>query len=403
MKLLWYEIRKADSKAKGLTFSGWNIGSLGIMPDTTFWLFYNTYRKSSDLRRCINEIMNTTAKKGFICSNGSDNIEDRAIIDYLWYDKWFSSIKKHAMRDLLITGNIFLLKIKAQSWKPLWLQRLDPRTMRVYIDEFWDVIKYEQRVGGKIITYTTNEIAHFVEELDPDNEAIGLSIMEGMITDVLADTEAWLTNYYFFKNGGVPGHLVMLQEWMNEDEQENAISQLKKTFGGWGKNKHKIWVAAWIQDIKKIQDSMEDMQYEILRRFTTERICSGYGVPKIILGYTEWVNYTNAENQYKKFIENTILPYEELLGERLNKIISDENVSKNKVVIVSDHIDNYIASIDNVVKQMQYWLITVNEWRQELWYEPFNVEEANQPLISRSLELLSDVWLSDYTPLNGNT
>lgn len=84
--------------------------------------------------------------------------------------------------------------------------------MRVFIDEFGEVLKYEQRVGGKVQTYTVEEIAHYWEELDPDNEAIGLSIMEGMITDVLADTEAGLTNYYFFKNGGIPGHLVVLAE-----------------------------------------------------------------------------------------------------------------------------------------------------------------------------------------------
>ena len=45
---------------------------------------------------------------------------------------------------------------------------------------------------------------------------------------------------------------------------------------------------------------MADMQYEVLRRFTTERVCAGYRVPKIISGYTDGVNYTNTETQYKK-------------------------------------------------------------------------------------------------------
>lgn len=59
--------------------------------------------------------MNTTAKKGFICSNGSDNVDDTLISDYLKYGNGFMSLKKHIIRDLMITGNIFLLKIKAQS------------------------------------------------------------------------------------------------------------------------------------------------------------------------------------------------------------------------------------------------------------------------------------------------
>jgi hypothetical protein len=36
------------------------------------------------------------------------------------------------------------------------------------------------------------------------------------------------------------------------------------------------------------------------------------------------VNYTNAETQYKKYIENTILPREVDIANWINEIIADE-------------------------------------------------------------------------------
>jgi hypothetical protein len=43
---------------------------MGLIPDTTFSLFFSVYRKSSDLRRVINEMMQTTAKKGYQVTDG---------------------------------------------------------------------------------------------------------------------------------------------------------------------------------------------------------------------------------------------------------------------------------------------------------------------------------------------
>ena len=408
MKIFWYEIRKtADASIKWLSYSGANFGNMGLIPDTTFSLFFSMYRKCSDLRRVVNEIMQTTAKKGYQVTDGDWVVEDTAILEYLEYEGGFQALKKNIIRDLCVAGSCYLLKLKG-SWtgKPLWLQRLDPRTMTVFVNEYGEVLKYEQRARGKVKEYKADEIKHCYQELDPDNEATGLSPLEGLITDVLADTEAGLTNYYFFKNSAVPWHLVVLDEGMTQEEQNNAVKQLKTMFGGGWKNKHKLGAISWIKDIKKLQESMADMQYEVLRRFTTERVCAGYGVPKIILGYTDGVNYTNAETQYKKYIENTILPREVEIANWLNEIIAEEKISKawNSIKILSDHIDNYISAVDTVIKQMQYWLITVNEAREELGYEQFVwMEEADKPLISKSLDLLSDVWLSDITPINGNT
>lgn len=344
--------------------------------------------------------METTWKWSYKCIKGEDVIEDKVVDEYLNFNHKFGFLKNQIIRDIGITGNCFILKQKNLAWKPLWMQVLDPRSIAIVITEYGEVVKYVQQVNGNQQTFNPEEIAHLYIEKDPDNERMGLSMVEGIITDVMSDDEAGLINYYYFKNSAIPSQLIVLQEWMSADEQAAAIEQLKKEFSG-GKNKHKISAISGIVDIKKVQDWMSEMQFEVLRKFTIEKVCAAYGVPKIILWYTEGVNYTSADTQYQRFIENTILTREERIASWINDILSE--FTETKIKFDWDHIDDFDKRVDIKIKQIQYWLITINEAREELWYELFDFEEANKPLITKNLDLLSDVWLSDIQPLNEET
>ena len=93
------------------------------------------------------------------------------------------------------------------------------------------------------------------------------------------------------------------------------------------------------------------MDYLNQRKFTTERVCATMGVPKIILNYTDNVNYSNAETQYKKFIENTIRPMEQFLTDVFTQLIAPVN-TRVQFYIIDDHIDDKAEkgkiAIDNV-------------------------------------------------------
>lgn len=346
--------------------------------------------------------MVSVGKGWFVCTKNDEVVENKKVVEFLNYTN-FAHLKDTTIRDNGVTWNAFWLKVKSVNGKPIGLQSLDPRTMRIVVNAYGDVIKYIQSVDGKAQDFAPEEIKHLYSEKDPDNEIFGLSPMEGIITDVLADDEAALTNYYYFKNSAVPSQLIVLEEWMSEEEQKNAIEILKNNFSG-GKNKHKIGAISGIKDIKKVQDTLADMQYEALRKFSREKICAAYGVPKTILWYTEGVNYTSADTQYRRFIENTIITREEKMEEWINEVLAEfKEFEGIKIKFDSDHIDDFSGRVDIAIKQMQYWLITPNEAREELGYEPYNFPEADQPLISRNLELLSDVWLSDMPNMNEET
>lgn len=407
MKILWYEIRKAtDSIAKGKIRNGWSLTSFWTLPDSTFELFFKYYRKNIDIYWCIREIAQTVGKGWLLLKNSNwDVIENDEVKSAFDRNGWFDMLKRSIIRNISVCWNAFLLIQTSANGTFYWIQSLDPRTIRIVVNVYGEPMKYIQETSWVRQEFKPEQILHCYNELDPDNEIFWFSPMEWIITDVLAENESALTNYYYFKNNAIPSQLIVLEEWMKEDEQENTIDQLKRDFGWGWKNKHKIAVLNGIKDIKTMQDSFKDMDFEVLRKFTTNKVCTAYSVPKTILWYTDWVNYTNADTQYFKFIENTVVPREEKIAIWINQILNKfQSIWEIIVEFDSDHINDFDKRVDIKIKQLQYWLITPNEARQELWYEPYIwIDTADRPLISKSLDLLEDAWLSDMPIDNGWT
>lgn len=403
MKLFGLEIKKIDAENKWRTYRGQTFSMTGDMPKSTFDLFYKHYRKSSDIRRCVVELQETVGAGGYCFVdkewNVVENLETTTFDEALNSHQSFGDFKRRFIRDLSISGNVFLNKLRpafGKNGKPVGFQFLDPRTMAIVADEYGDVIKYIQHVRASSDTIERENMLHFIDEPDPDNEIFGLSLMEGLIIDVLADTEAWESNYYFFKNNAVPWQLIILDENMKGEEMDFAIEQLKKNFS-WGKNSHKVSAVTWVKDIKKVQDSLNDMQFIEMRWFTTNKVCAAFGVPKVILNYTDWVNYSNAETQYTKFMENTIRPRERRLEQFVNMLML-EYTDKYKFQIIDDHIDQHVEKTDVLVKQINSGIITINEARQELSLDPYEgIDEADMPLITRWLTRLEDAGLDEVS------
>ncbi len=402
MKILWFEIRKAVETLKWKLRRGWSLSSFWSAPETTFDLFFKYYRKNIDIFWCVREISQTVWKWWLIFKNeNGDVVKNEKLKTILKRNGWFTLFKRTLVKHMSVTWNAFILKQRNWMWWIYWLQLLDPRTIRIVVNEYWEVLKYHQVANWSTLSFAPEDILHCFDELDSDNEVFWQSPMEWIVIDVLADDEAMLTNYYYFKNNAVPSQLIILEEWISPEEQEILIEWLKKDFTWW-KWKHKMAISNWIKDIKNIQWSINEMSFEVLRKLTTNKVCVAFSVPKTIIWYTDGVNYTNWDTQYIKFIENTIIPREEKIASRLNEIFYDEY--KLTIEFDSDHINDFDKRVDIAVKQIDRWLITVNEWRQQLWYSPHTwIDNADKPLMTKSLDLLEDAWLSDTPISNGWT
>jgi len=138
------------------------------------------------------------------------------------------------------------------------------------------------------------------------------------------------------------------------------------------------------------------------RKYNTEKICAGLGVPRTILGYVEGVNLSNSGDLYKKFIENTIEPYERFLEKIFTKLSMD--FQGFYFVINSDHLDQMEQKSKLYRENVAGGLNTINEAREELGFEKSDNELADELLIGANLQLIDNLLMGEpELPIDAGT
>jgi len=373
----------------------------------TFWfdsnlvtstsLYYKLYRENTDLRRCVEELYQTVGKDWYMLYDWENEVRNSPIINALNYGDWFDMMKNLIIRDLEVSGDVFIIPIKNWMEIIIGFQILDPRTMRIIANKYWEVLRYIQTRWGNVQEFLPNELWHFKDMLDPDNEVQGISKVETLTYDIMSDKESGRSNYAFFKNNAIPSTLITLENDLDETEVKQAIKVLKDQFTWW-RGRHKISASTGIKEVKQLSWGIKDMEFTTLRGFTTERICSAMWVPKTILWYSDGVNYSTSDNQYRKYIENTIRPLQNQVQNILNVLIQAINPNIRLEFLDLNQFD-FSQKITDFEKLLWMWAMTINEVRKELWEEKFEDENADVSLIKQWYELLEDVGVNEVVPL----
>lgn len=377
---------------------GW-IGLADSITSNTA-LYYSLYRKNTDLRRCVEELYQWVNRDWYVlkkynpATEEHEPFQDETIQEILNNQYPFDELIALMIRDLNIWGNVYLLKLAGSyDGSCIGLQVIDARTMKIVANKFGEVLWYVQQTrwtGGQ--KFTTDEIIHVKDITDHDNEIFGIGKVETLVYDMMWDQEASRSNYSYFKNNAVPSSLVVLDNELNPEEIELAMDQLKAQFS-WGENAHRISAGIGIKDIKTLGNTLKDMEFTALRAFTTERICSATWVPKTILGYSDNVNFSTSDNQYRKFIENTIRPLRNKLQHVLTAFIQslwDEysGVSLEFVDTFEFDLDDKIARNEKLIGSGQ---MTINEARISIGQEKYDHEQADEPIIKQWYEFIEDI------------
>lgn len=399
--LFWFEIKKD----RWLAYR-WNGFSMFGNNNISVWLttFYKLYRENADLRRCVEEKQETAWKGWYEIVTWywkeRKVSSQKALEDFLNNQKPFDEFCSTFIRDIEVAWNVFIEKVYNASGQLVWFDTLDPRTMSILSDKQGNVYRYLQRMNWDLVEFNPEDILHIKDKTDMDNEMYGLSKVETLVYDLMWDKEASISNYSFFQNNATPSSLIILENDLDEDEVRIAIENLKQQFAG-GKNRHKMSVGWWIKDIKQIWTSAKDMEFYSYRKFNTERVCAVMWVPKSVLNYTEWVNYSNGDTQYKKFIENSIRPVERKL-ELAVTILLNEIAPQYRLEFIDDHINDLEDRVAVIERMIKNWLITINEGREKLDMELSKDENADKLLIWTWFQLLEDLDVVITQPNENN-
>lgn len=330
-------------------------------------VFFVIYRNNGDVFACIRELYQNVGSNGHTWINTKDGDKDPKKADYAAFDAFLKAsggidaIKERIVRELNISGNCYFLKQRNGSGKLLKLQDIDARTMSAVCSADGTLIRWIQRVGSRTQQYLPEEVWHIKRELDPNAPIFGLSPLEPIIWEIRTDIAAVLSNYAFFENSARPDTQYILDDSLDVDQQEDVIRKIQDGLKG-AENHHKALAVKGVKDVKVLTVSPRDMEYNLLRRFTTEKVCSVLSVPKTVINYTDGVNYSTNDGQYRKFWEGTVQPWNRFIEATINQLGQEDfGVTESGIKFNDRRFDTE----ESVREDLKLGIITINEAREK--------------------------------------
>jgi len=390
---------------------GVSLMGIKLSPDSLFTVF----RNHGDVFACVRELKENTGSQGYLWVNKKDSNKEPDINQIklaeaaLNFGHTFRALKNKIIQFQQISGSAFLLILRSSNTnsRVLGFDVIDSRTLSAVTDQYGTVFKWIQRVKGVSQTYEPGEILNFKQHDDPNSPVFGLSPLEPIIWETRTDLSAMISNYAFFSNDATPGAQYILEEGLSDEQQNKVIEDIQRQLSG-PENRNKSIAVAGVKEIKSLQISPKDMEFNLLRKFTTEKVCAAFGVPKAILNYTDGVNYSNGENQTQKFWEGTISPLQDLLAEFINnEILPVLGIDGIKIEFNTKTFDDQQWNEASSRADVEHGIITINEAREKRGANTFDPktygEFVDKPLIWNGMGVkpLDDIGIDtnpDGTP-----
>lgn len=347
---------------------------------------FTVWRNHGDVFACVRELKENIGSQGYSWVNIKDSNKDpnqeqiKKIEAALKFKGSFRALKTSVIQSTAIAGNAYLLVVRpaSGSGNVLGFDIIDPRTISVVTDNYGKIFKWIQRVRGLMQEYAAEDVLHFKETDDPNSPVFGLSALEPIIWETRTDLSAMISNYAFFTNDATPGAQYILEDGLTPEEKDKIIEDIKNQLKG-PENRNKSIAVAGVKEIKTLQLSQKDMEFNLLRKFTTEKICAAFGVPKAVLNYTDGVNYSNGENQDKKFWEGTIEPkqslWEEFLNNKVIPTILGNTVAEVKIEYKCKTFEDQQWDEASTRADQAQGVLTLNEVREKRGYAPLDASK----------------------------
>lgn len=352
---------------------------------------WQIYRMNADVYSCIREWKQGVGAGGYRYLDKRDLEVEAPAVEVAFIDLFFrnsgglSVVTRNIIRDLGICGNAYLEIVKAASGKPYGLKRLDPRSMYVVADKHGTVLRYLQKVhGSDTVEFLPENMVHIVLDEDPDNELLGMSPLETALWEARTDISAAQSNYYFFENDAVPSNVYVLDEKIPKTEVQAAFDKIKADLSG-AKNRNKAAVLSGVKEIKTISMSQKDMEFVVGRKFNTDKVCSVYGVPKFMLGYTENVNYSNSISLRADFYAGTITPLELILQQAFTENLFPKiGIFFTVMQYNPQQFGEELEGSRFALTEFQLGALTLRQYKIKT-KQPISQEDEDEPLIDKHI------------------
>lgn len=337
--------------------------------------FTTTYDAISVLSRCIDLIIDTCASTEFSIYKDIGQFDVPS--SHKQFDKLLTSpqtdfgaydFRRQMYRDLIFSGNAFVYNLGSE------LQILNE-------------VEYSPDPSYNGSVLDPSRLCH-VRLLSDYDSQLGKSYLTRIEKelDLIAAMLSFQKSY--FKNNGIPGIILKSENPLSLKQKERISEEFLNMYSIMKGNSSKPFIADNNLSVDTIQHSLKELQFNEGVTNLTQRICSGLGVPYILLNSG---NNANILPNYKMFVFTTCYPFLLNVASEFSKHLrvfynnsKDLKVKPNLecLPLLQDDLVKRTNSIKTLVTT---GIITPNEARTKLHYPPSDDELADSLLFPANI------------------
>jgi phage portal protein BeeE len=242
------------------------------------------------------------------------------ILETPWANGTTGALLSRMIQDADLAGNFYAARRPGPS-----LRRMQPDRVTIILgsrtgrDVDAEVVGYAYAPnpndsGQKTETYLVEDVVHFAPMPDPAARFRGMSWLEPVIREVMADSAATTHKLKFFENGATPNLVVSLgdQARMAPDVFEQWVDKFESQHTGLINAYKTLYLAAGAS-AQVVGSDMKQVDFKVTQGAGETRIAAAAGVPPSVVGLSEGLqgsslNAGNFSAAIRRFADMTLRP-----------------------------------------------------------------------------------------------
>ena len=252
--------------------------------------------------------------------------KDLSLLETPWPTGVTGDLLAKAIADVDLAGNFFAVRVpdrtqgaRVARLRPDWITILKGSQEDMNLNQ-WDptaeLLGYIYTPGGPgsglpIHTYLPEEVCHWAPIPDPMATYRGMSWIQPILQEIMADRTMLAHKQMFFEQGATPNLVVTMetgkmdrrtfQEWIDmfEAEHSGALNAYKTLYLGQG------------ADAKVVGANLKELDYAVVQGHGETRIAAAGRVPAIVVGFSEGLEsatYSNYAQARRAFADGCLRP-----------------------------------------------------------------------------------------------
>ena len=369
--------------------------SLGT--DVTYKIRYDQlaeegYQENAIVYRCVNEIANSASRVEINLFRGDQELDEHPLLDLLYNPspmcsqvEFFQAVYAY----LQISGNSYILGVGGERQPPTELYNLRPDRVKIKAGKRATPMAYDYIIGGQTVeSYdvdqaTGNSRIKHIKLFNPLDDFYGMSPIQSASIDIDQHNLANKHNVNLLQNGARPSGAVVFkpkdetgaQIQLSDVQRSQLVNDINQRFGGTG-NAGKPMLLEGDFDWKEMGLSPKDMDFTSLKHMSAKDIALVYGVPSQLIGIPDSQTYSNFAEAKLALYNETIIPLLDRVQSDLNEWLTPQFGTDLELRYDIDSIPAMAEQrrrvFESVTAGVQNGILTRNEAREQLGYEPVN-------------------------------